>query len=179
VWKNYSYYYIYNRQFSEEECRNIISLHDEQNMVRSKISNVRDSDIFWIPRNGNTNWIFARLWNVAALYNYQYGFELSEELGQVQLTRYSPGQHYDWHMDLGPGQSSLRKITVVVELTARMEVEGGGIEVFYGDAVDNRVNLDAGDIAIFPSFVMHRAATVRSGTRWSLVQWLVGEKPLR
>jgi PKHD-type hydroxylase len=148
-------------------------------MVQSKIANVRDSDIFWIPRNSDTEWIFIRLWNVVTLYNSQYGFELSNELGQVQLTRYLPGQHYDWHMDLGPRQSSLRKITVVVELTARTEHEGGGIEVFYGDAVDNNLYLDIGDLVIFPSFVMHRASTVRNGIRWSLVQWLLGESPLR
>jgi predicted 2-oxoglutarate/Fe(II)-dependent dioxygenase YbiX len=68
---------------------------------------------------------------------------------------------------------------VVVELTPRTEHEGGGIEVFYGDGADNNVYLDIGDLVIFPSFVMHRARTVRSGIRWSLVQWVNGKSPLR
>jgi hypothetical protein len=39
-------------------------------------------------------------------------------MGALQLTRYSSGQYYDWHMDLGASQASLRKVSLVVELAS-------------------------------------------------------------
>ncbi len=74
---------------------------------------------------------------------------------------------------------SLRKITAVVELTSNNSVGGGGIEVFYGQSAINKVALEIGDIVLFPSFVMHRALMVERGTRWSLVFWLNGTRPLQ
>jgi PKHD-type hydroxylase len=139
---------------------------------------MRNSDLFWLPRNSNTDWIFTRVWNIITLYNLKYGFELDEEMGQAQLTRYLQGQHYEWHMDLGAGQSSLRKITAVVELSSQESSNAGGLEVFYGESADNKLHINQGDVVVFPSFVMHRASVVEGGARWSLVMWLTGARPL-
>ena len=183
LWDVHHYYEIFKRQFDTSECQQIIDLHRRSTAIQSIMPGpagltLRESDLFWVPRLPDSEWVYSRLWNVVALYNAKYGFELSDNIGQAQLTRYRSGQHYDWHMDLGPGQLSLRKITVVVELVPRDLVEGGGLEIFYGDLLENKVDLDAGDIVVFPSFVMHRAAMVMSGTRWSLVLWLNGTRPL-
>lgn len=184
LWETYKYFEIYECLFDSKECQRIIDLHNDQHFIRSKMSDgagltLRESDLFWIPRVPDTEWIFSRLWNVVTLYNSKYGFELSDEMGQAQLTRYQSGQHYEWHMDLGSRQLSVRKITTVVELTSRGLMKGGGLEIFHGESVENKVDLDIGDIAVFPSFVMHRASMVESGTRWSLVLWLNGARPLK
>ena len=63
-------------------------------------------------------------------------------MGQLQLTRYAKDQLYNWHMDLGEGPMSLRKISVVVELAGGYD--GGGIEVFYGEGTGNRIALGRG-----------------------------------
>ena len=139
---------------------------------------VRDSDLFWIPRTAETEWIFERIWDLATLYNSRYRFELLGEMGQLQLTRYARDQLYNWHMDLGEGPMSLRKISVVVELAAG-GYDGGGIEVFYGEGTGNRIALGQGDALVFPSFIMHRALPVHSGTRWTLVSWLTGRRSLQ
>jgi PKHD-type hydroxylase len=173
VWEAFNYCETFRNRFSTEECDRVIGLHHWQSVVHSLMSN-RDSHLFWIPRTVETTWVFARVWDVVMSYNSRYGFELSEQMGQLQLTRYDKGQSYDWHMDLGPGAMSLRKVSVVIELTAD-GYEGGGIEVFYG-AASGRVALDQGDALVFPSFIMHRALPVTSGTRWSLVSWLTGPK---
>lgn len=183
-WEAYNYFETYKSLFKVSECEKIIDLHRQNCLVQGKMASaegriLRDSDIFWIPRIAETAWIFSRLWDVVSLYNSKYGFELSDEMGQAQLTRYRPGQLYEWHMDLGAGQLSLRKITTVVELTSEASMKGGGIEVFYGQSIENKVDLDTGDAVVFPSFVMHRASMVDSGTRWSLVLWLNGARPLR
>lgn len=184
LWETYRYFEIYKRSFDPKECENIIALHDSNRRVQGKMSNssgltLRDSDLFWIPRLANTDWIFNRVWEALSQYNSKYGFELAENMGQAQLTRYQSGQHYDWHMDLGPQQMSLRKITAVVELTSNDSTRGGGIEVFYGQLAENKLALEIGDIVLFPSFIMHRAVMVECGTRWSLVFWLNGTRPLQ
>jgi len=182
MWEALNYCEVSAGRFSAEECERIIAQYQETGVLQSRMprgdsSLIRDSDLFWVPRTPDTEWIFERIWDVATLYNSRYGLELSDEMGQLQLTRYAAGQLYDWHMDLGGGVMSLRKISIVVELAAG-GYDGGGIEVFYGEGSGNRIPLGQGDALIFPSFIMHRALPVHSGTRWTLVSWLIGPKPL-
>jgi hypothetical protein len=183
-WETFRYYEIYRKQFSEEECCAIVSLHKSHSIVTSKLNYqsgdpIRDCNLFWLPRNDETEWIFSRLWEVAKRFNEKYQFELSRDMGMAQLTHYTPGQQYNWHMDLGPKQASVRKISIVLQLSANRAMQGGGTEIFYGDTIDNQLHADIGDVVVFPSFVIHRAAMITSGARWSLVIWLTGSRPLR
>ncbi|SRR6266404_3425978 len=183
MWEAFDYSKVFAGRFSAEECQRVIALHQQQSALNSRMprgdsSLIRDSDLFWVPRVTETEWVFERIWDVATLYNSRYGFELSDEMGQLQLTRYMAGQLYDWHMDLGGGPISLRKMTIVVEL-APGGYDGGGTEVFYGEGRNNRTTLGQGDAVVFPSFIMHRALPVHSGTRWTLVSWLTGPEPLK
>jgi PKHD-type hydroxylase len=183
MWQAFHYSELFPRRFSAEECNLVVALHREQGVLPSRMprgdgSFIRNSDLFWIARTAETDWIFDRVWQVAMLYNARYEFALSAEMGQLQLTRYTKAQLYNWHMDLGEGEMSLRKISVVVELGAA-QYEGGGIEVFHGEGTGNRIDLARGDVLIFPSFIMHRALPVQSGTRWTLVSWLTGPEPLK
>ena len=183
MWQAFHYSEVFRRRFSAEECDRVIAMHREQGAMRSRMpwgdgGLIRDSDLFWLPRTAESDWIFDRIWQVAKLYNAHYGFELGAEMGQLQLTRYAKDQLYNWHMDLGEGSMSLRKISVVVELAAG-QYDGGGTEIFSGEGVDNRIALDCGDVLIFPSFIMHRALPVQNGTRWTLVAWLTGPEPLK
>jgi PKHD-type hydroxylase len=182
MWEAFNYCEVFAGRFSAEECQRVIAVHQQQSALESRLPGrdrglIRDSDLFWVPRMTETAWIFERIHDVATLYNSRYGFGLSQEMGQLQLTRYMAGQLYDWHMDLGGGEMSLRKISVVVELAAG-GYDGGGIEVFYGEGSGNRIALGQGDVLLFPSFIMHRALPVHSGTRWTLVSWLTGPEPL-
>ena len=183
MWDAFHYCEVLAGRFSASECERIIGLSQGQTALRSVMpgrnaSPIRDSDLFWIPRTAKTDWIFERVREVVTQYNVRHGFTLSDDLGQLQLTRYAEEQLYNWHMDLGPGALSRRKITVVVELAAK-GYDGGGTEVFYGDGANNRIALSQGDALIFPSFIMHRALPVHSGTRWTLVSWLTGPEPLK
>jgi PKHD-type hydroxylase len=183
VWRLFHYCEVFAGRFSAAECERIVALHQGRSALRSLMPGrvngpVRDSDLFWVPRTAETEWMFERIRDVANQYNSQYGFRLSEEMGQLQLTRYERDQRYNWHMDLGPGAMSLRKITVVAEIGAG-GYTGGGTEVFYGEGTQNRVALSQGDALIFPSFIMHRALPVKTGTRWTLVSWLTGPEPLK
>jgi hypothetical protein len=182
AWKGFRYYEVYRRLFSDEECAAIISLHRECSEFLSRLNHpsgeaMRECSSFWIYRNARTDWIFARLLEAGMRFNEAFGFELSSEVGAAQLTRYLPGQKYDWHMDLGNREASFRKVSLVLQLS-RGVGHGCGTEIFHGDLAVNRIAADIGDVVVFPSFVMHRAAAVETGVRWSLVLWLVGDRPL-
>ena len=176
MWGTFHYCEVLAGRLNATECERVIALHQGQSALRSLMpghntGSVRDSDLFWIPRTTQTEWIFERVRVTATQYNARYGFGLSEEMGQLQLTRYAKDQLYNWHMDLGSGAMSLRKITVVIELAAG-GYDGGGIEIFYGEGRNNRIGLGQGDALIFPSFIMHRALPVQDGTRWTIVSLL-------
>lgn len=179
TWLRFDYCQIRSRLLTAQECAALIALKADRNPIVSRLGTTRDSDIYWIPEAPATAVVFARLRELVAAYNQTYGFELDTAMGQLQLTGYRPGQHYDWHMDLGHGAISLRKLSVSVELSAEGSYDGGGLEIFYGERGDNRAALRQGDAVVFPSFVMHRACPVTRGQRWSLVAWLTGPQPLR
>ena len=183
-WQKYSYYEVFGKRFSAPECDQIIELHTKSSQDLSRLydfegNKLRDSHVTWIRRTEGTAWIFERIESAVREYNNTYNFEIGYELNTAQLTRYGESQQYGWHVDLGAKRASLRKISAVVALTPAASSVGGGLEIFYGDALNNKVALDAGDIVVFPSFVMHRASKVESGIRWSLVVWFEGAAPFR
>ena len=117
MWEAFHYCEIFAGWFREDECERITALHQKTAALQSRMPQggggfIRDSDLFWVPRTLETEWIFTRVWEIATLYNSRYGFELSGEMGQLQLTRYAKDQLYSWHMDLGAGAMSLRKLSL-------------------------------------------------------------------
>ena len=166
MWDAFHYCEVFPGRFASQECERVIALHREEAAQRSVMPQgdggvIRDSHLFWVPRTSETEWIFERIRDVATLYNSRYGFALFEQMGQLQLTRYTKDQLYDWHMDLGAGEMSLRKVSIVVELAAG-GYDGGGIEVFYGEKTSNRIALGPGDALIFPSLIA--TASTNDGT---------------
>jgi hypothetical protein len=175
LWPSFTYCRIAQGLLSPAQCAAMIERRSEFPRGDGVIAGVRDCGIWWAPTSAFPE-VFARLHDVAQQLNP--GLDTSAPLqGAAQLTQYAAGQHHDWHMDLGAGPMSLRKLSVVVEL-AQAEA-GGGLEIFYGDKRDNRLPLGIGDAVVFPSFIMHRAVPVTRGTRFSLVWWLLGPAPLR
>ena len=91
MWDAFYYSEVFARQFNAEECERIIALHDGSGALESRVPQgdgafIRDSDLFWIARTAQTEWIFERVWNLATLYNSRDGFALLAEMDQLQLT---------------------------------------------------------------------------------------------
>ena len=176
-WKNFDYYRTFPKLFTRLECRSIVDLHLNLPRHNSKMhylgGNYRDNELFWLDTRTNRT-ISEKLAEIVIRYNEDLQFDLDLNLGMAQLTAYHPGQFYEWHTDLGAGETSLRKISVVVELLHTDNLTGGGLEILNQD-----VRLQPGDTVVFPSFALHRALPVTSGVRWSLVQWVLGPEPFK
>jgi PKHD-type hydroxylase len=90
----------------------------------------------------------------------------------LQVATYSVGEHYDWHIDLGPGKNSSRKLSLSLQLSDSSEYEGGELEFMN---VKEKTSREIGTLITFPAFLTHRVTPVTKGTRKSLVAWISGD----
>lgn len=88
------------------------------------------------------------------------------------LLEYGPDGFYDWHLDLGPGLHSTRKLSCVILLSDPKDYEGGRLQLI---KAENELPNEQGTVIVFPSFLLHRVAPVLSGTRWTIAVWAIGE----
>jgi PKHD-type hydroxylase len=103
--------------------------------------------------------------------NKIWNYNLSS-IEKVQMTKYSVGGHYDWHMDsFEPNENNeQRKLSISILLND--DFEGGGLEI-QGKTIEN-VLKSKGDIVVFPSFLTHKVVPITKGTRYSAVSWAYG-----
>ena len=184
-WTQHHYYSEYRQLFSPMEARKIIGLSAVLERMESKLASgtgrpLRDCSIFWIYRGHGADWVLDRIARMVHAWNESFGFEIAKDQpAAAQLTLYRATQEYSWHMDLGAGPSSLRKVSVVVGLNDPAQYTGGGTEIFYGGGESPTLRLGAGDAICFPPYVMHRAVPVETGERWTLALWFLGDRPFR
>lgn len=169
--------------FSKQDCQNIIEYckfykEEGASVADFKDNAVRKSLITWIPKNEQTEVIFNLIRKNAQLANNEnWKLDLTGFTEPIQFTRYlSDGSHYGWHMDTGNGRTSLRKLSVVIQLSDPNEYEGGDLQI----QTEGRITADRlqGNMVIFPSYMQHRVTPVTKGERYSLVIWISGP-PLR
>jgi PKHD-type hydroxylase len=163
------------------DCENLISYCQnypvEQALVgETQQSNdrIRKSSIRWIPYNAESEKLLELIRNAVIKINRDYwNLELAGYTEPLQFTHYPAGNgHYKWHMDSGNGKLSLRKLSVVIQLSDPSTYEGGELQV----QTEGRVIADKeqGNVIFFPSYMQHRVTPVTSGERYSLVLWISG-----
>ncbi len=168
-------------QIDQTMCKRLIALHqDSKNVnVKGRIQqdnsnvvnvDVRQTDVFIIHERHS--WVDELILNCAKIANEQFDFAVTGLLERPQLLRYAaPSKGYDWHLDIGMGDSSTRKISV--SLLLNDDYEGGELGFFTDGETD--VKPDIGTAIAFPSYLSHRVLPVTKGVRWSLVCWIAGE----
>lgn len=163
--------------FSSEECERIISCSEIEQDAYGVVGEVgvnqlRDSRIKWLFPDETTEWMFARLDKAAVHANKLYHYSLSGFFQGVQIATYTNGGYYGWHIDIGKGNQSTRKLSISVQLSESDDYEGGDLEFLM---IDKKASRRRGDATIFPSFLVHKVNPVISGTRISMVSWIGGD----
>ena len=178
--KHFSQFCVVNEAFSSEEVDKIVRESEQYSFEKATTvgdnrDSVRKSRIKWLPYDGIWEWVIDRLSNqVQEANNSIWKFDLSCILDNIQYTEYEGnGGHYDWHLDIGPGGISHRKVSIVVQLSDPTEYEGGILQIKNGTH-EFDVPLGKGNVVIFPSFLLHRVTPLTSGNRKSLVLWVGG-----
>lgn len=129
----------------------------------------------------NIHWLFERVRDkvIWANDNY-YNFDLHGLWQQINYLQYDepmtsdeePG-HYDWHQDYGGGDSSQRKLSVIIQLTKPEEYDGCRLRLFTQSEWEVE-HVGQGDMIVFPSWAVHRITDITRGQRRSLVSWVSG-----
>ena len=145
----------------------------------------RITDVAWT----NDQWVYNTIWPFMIRANDEagWGYEI-KAAESSQITRYKKGGFYNFHRD-GAGcnlskynnptnafmHDHVRKLSMTVLLSNSFE--GGDFEfTSYGkeECIITPVEMNQGDIVVFPSWMEHRVAPVTKGIRYSLVTWFVG-----
>jgi PKHD-type hydroxylase len=175
-------YYWFQDAFSEEELiwmDNLKELfpYEVASIVGDTgyVDSVRKSKIKWITLDDTTLWVYDKLKNFAIEANNTiWDFDLRSIVDPVQYTEYNEGgDHYDWHLDIGPASINHRKISIVVQLSDPDDYDGGDFELYCGGEFKRLPKLK-GCAILFPSFLLHRVTPVTRGVRKTLVLWIGG-----
>jgi PKHD-type hydroxylase len=146
----------------------------------------RKSAVGFHKPDGLNSWFFKKLNGIVEALNAQcYGFDLSGYVYfQYTVYRGEAGGFYDWHMDmiLGDGHSHFDEGTRKLSLSLLLSEPGAdftGGEFLINDGRQDApliIPLRKGELAAFPSWMIHKVAPVTRGTRKSIVVWVLGPK---
>jgi len=136
----------------------------------------RSSSVGWIPGEEEYRWLYDRLGALVSEANSAlWQFDLFGMAEPIQLTEYHATEegHYDWHTDVGAGKTSLRKLSITVQVSEPSEYEGGTLQ-FMSRRTPQNAQAIAGAAYVFPSYLLHRVRPITSGIRRSIVVWVSG-----
>ena len=180
-------------------------MRDSELLGKYKDKNKRNSENAWIDTN---HWIAGFIWhyvNKANRENFRY--DLTNIDGEnLQYTKYSEGQYYNWHNDAGisnyykpqyVGNSGnfdddpnnlqttdflktscelVRKLSFTLQLSDPDEYEGGNVQLIDDSGKSYIAPRQRGTIILFDSRTQHRVIKVKKGVRKSIVGWVLGPR---
>ena len=136
---------------------------------------VRRSELNWLTKDPECDWVFERLAHVASSLNANYfGFDLTGFGEAIQLTNYHESRQgtYVWHQDFGSTGPS-RKLSMVLQLSDPNDYEGGELQILTSKD-PTTMQKKRGLITVFPAWTLHQVTPVIKGTRQTLVAWISG-----
>ena len=175
--------------FSPDECVRIIQLFAAHELQPGRIwhgagydvdSSRRNLETAYIPRADDTRWIYDRMDRAFFEAASAWKLDVRRTLEDLKYMVYRPGSHFaQWHVDIGEDYSSLRKVSMSVELNSSTEYDGGELQLFPTASQHAAGSIRGpGTAIIFPSHSYHRVTPVTRGTRHAIVNWISGP-PLR
>ena len=119
--------------------------------------------------------------------------------GSLQYTHYNEGQFYNWHQDsdldthhkpqmnFSSGENRaqeeitqageyIRKLSFTLQLSEPTDYRGGEVEFLDNGSRRFLAPKQRGTMIVFDSRVRHRVRKIKSGTRKSIVGWVVGPR---
>jgi PKHD-type hydroxylase len=182
IWRRNEYLtrpLLFPSLLTQSQCTNIVAHWDDEKCLSGEMDDaeaayLRRGAVMWYGHEtplGEAFHALACLLVPRILSHYE--FDVSSYGEQLQLCRYKDGDRLDWHVDTAAGETSLRKISLSLQLAAEDSYEGGDLEFCPGGAIEG--SRKVGSMIAFPSYLAHRVTPVTSGTRYSLVTWIHGE----
>ena len=153
--------------FTKHECEEII-----QRARQQEISTGTTRQGIVDRRTNSTTWLD---WDDTDIFYYYLtgrdDIEATWLYTPFQISRYLPGEFYDWHKDVleQNKRSSVRTIT----LTCTLQTAPGAVF----KTRDKTFDLAQGQALLFPADVEHTATAPTSGERWAFTIWAMKPNP--
>lgn len=173
---------------NSEECDSFIaSTKDSSQINEEYLEDGKDFHSFVIPFRNHEEKYKKLFYAVESANDSNFNFEDNLCVSQALIVnKYEGSEYTGWHVD---GFTSdmvpdyyFRKLTIVVQLSAPEDYEGGDFEMFkYHDLSkeDKELFKRRGSAIIIPSFEWHQVTPITSGTRYSTVLFVEGETPFK
>ena len=172
---------IYHEQQLPEDLVNRSLQHkgtlQEAEVREQGTKDARNSSIGWIT---NTSILQEYFRYIQATNNLFWNYELTD-IEPMQYTEYGKGQYYNWHIDTHnkPYKNGLiRKLSFIVFLSS--DFSGGEFDISEKDPrKKNRyitITNEKNKMIVFHSVDWHRVRPVKTGTRNTIVGWVLGPK---
>ena len=176
-------YWKFAEELRPDYCKKIIDLA-ENKWIKGEVSdeeNNKSNRDAWTYFT-NEEWIYDIVFEYMRRSNEysNWNFKIDAAEG-LQITKYETNGYQEYHYD-GDGYTrhnmphadllhdKTRKLSMSIILND--DFEGGQLEFMNNP---NPIEDKLGTIVVFPSYMQHRVRPVTSGTRYSLVTWVVGE----
>jgi len=175
-------YWKWEKAIPPAVCEQLLREVGENNLSDGVVGYGGDVRVDETIRNGKTAFLPNNHWFEGILLNHarwanqsaNWGFHV-DGCEPLQVASYKTGEKYDWHKDdevLNRSRPYQRKLSVICQLTRAEDFTGGGL-LLKGAQDESLIN-NQGDLIVFPSFLEHKAATVESGHRVTVVCWITG-----
>ena len=153
----------------ELETSGIFTSDDEEGCIDIKR---RKSNQVFYPYYEKFPFLLEKMSKLLNQHIFVKGFDLDFAKSQFQFTEYHPGGHFVWHKDV-----SGKKITdydrycsLVIQLNN--EYEDGDLQIKDEKNETLTIEKGTGNLILFLSNIEHRVVPVKSGIRYTLVNWV-------
>lgn len=180
--------YVFPSLFSPDECDAAVELIQQRESHTGLVGEnygatpaidygLRKCNVTIVPRNEDTKWLHDRCeLGLKQANDDVWRFNVVDYSQPMRMLTYRDTDHFgSWHQDHGPGQTSFRKLTMIVQLD-RPEIDytGGEFFIMGGDIPEEYYQ--KGAAIVFPTYLYHRVAEITGGLRRSLVHRAIGPR---
>lgn len=177
-----SFTYTIEPQFlSKEECDTILNFSLENLELNpskviynntEEINDVRKSNQIYYPYYKKYPFLLEKMSKLLNKHINVKGFDLDYEHSEFQFTEYNIGGHFDWHKDVyGEKITNYdRYCSLVIQLNDNYE--DGDLQIKNLNEEIITVEKGVGNLILFLSDIEHRVIPVKSGSRYTIVNWI-------
>lgn len=134
--------------------------------------NTRKSNVVFYPYYKKFPFILEKISKLLDKNITIKGFDLDYKNSEFQFTEYKDGDFFAWHKDITGKEITQhdRYCSLVIQLND--EYDGGDLELKLSDGSIMKVEKGIGNTIVFLSDIEHRVTGVKSGNRYTLVNWV-------
>ena len=175
------YQWLFTDILNDDDCNKLIASYDKEE-IKKELPYIGGGNEFINRKVRNVERIILPVYKdiggklaAAGLCanNQSWKFDITHA-NQAEFLKYPAGGRYITHVDtfLDPTSEECRKLTVLAFLND--DFEGGKFYLMHGDEKVYPMQ-KKGTVIVFPSFIPHGVEDIISGTRYSVVCWMVGK----